>query len=188
MNSFKNGLPEELRQAIYDPSKLQVNVFCQQYAPLLNWIAQAGLQGLLVEELLMSIRYSRSSSHKVTLVRLLDQLMLWHRWVVPYLQPYIVDVFVDVFVAVYNSNNSDAVETLKLIRKLWAGTLLPYSIESMRARVFDNVGVDIDYCFSKRSTEVVAQHYLMRLRMPKEDVTVHISRMSQNQPTPKTSL
>lgn len=70
---------------------------------------------------------------------------------------------------------------MKLMRKLWVGTLPPFCIEAMRAKVFSMTGMDIDFDFGKRSIEIVVQHYTVRLQMPQQDVILHAQRMSQKQ-------
>jgi len=120
-----------------------------------------------------SIHRCWNISHKLILVRLLDQLMLWFAWMLPYIQPYIADVYVDTFTDAYNNGYADGMETMKLMRKLWVGTLSPLCIEAIRTRIYSLLGLDVDFDFARRSIEVVVQHYSLRLRMPQEVVIQH---------------
>jgi hypothetical protein len=85
---------------------------------------------------------------------------------VPVVEEYLADVYVDVFVNVYNNRLVDCVHTMKLLRKLWMGTLYNDSIEKMRIGVYAATGMDIDCGFDKKSIEVVRNHYAQRLSMP----------------------
>lgn len=100
MISF-NCLPEVLQRALAEPSSLQINSFCKQYVHAISWVGHASLQNALVGMVLTSIRHCRSVPYKVTLVRLLDQLMVWFPWMLPYIQPFIVEVYSEVFSNAY---------------------------------------------------------------------------------------
>lgn len=86
-----------------------------------------------------------------------------------------------VFVTFWQRGFHSSIEELKILRKLWLGTVNFSVLHNIRLRIMETIGVDIEAGFRRETIDKIDRYYRSVLNMDDWQVRQHLPTVTQGE-------
>lgn len=111
----------------------------------------------------------------------MDKLMRIHKSFAPFLENILIDMYTMVFVSFWHRGLNSSVEELKILRKLWLGTVNFAVLQAIRQRLIEHLGLDVEVGFTRDTIDSLEHYYRSVLKMDDWSVRNHLPAMTQKE-------
>lgn len=99
----------------------------------------------------------------------------------PHFESILIDLYVLVFVSFWQRGFHSSVEELKILRKMWLGTVSAAVLQTLRQRLMELLTTDVEVGFSRMQIDTIERYYRSQLKMTEWQVRQHLPTMTQKE-------
>lgn len=177
---YGGGFPE-VYAALQQLPSMAVETWLEVFGQLVHCLVEMRQEGYLAGYLYQLASERCSERSTIEYFYLMDKLMRTIRSFTPHFETMLIDLYVLVFVSFWQRGFHSEVDKLKILRKLWLGTVGGMVLQALRQRLLEILATDVEVGFSRLQIDNIERYYRAQLKMNDWQVRQHLPTMTQKE-------
>lgn len=164
----------ELYGALQRLPSMAVESWLEMFGQAVQFLVETRQEGYLASYIYQLASEWSGERSTIKYFYLMDKLMRTRRSFTPHFEGMLIDLYVLVFVSFWQRGFHSSVEDLKILRKLWLGTVSAAVLQALRQRLMELLATDVEVGFSRAQIDTIERYYRTHLKMNDWDVRQHL--------------
>lgn len=128
---------------------MPVDMWLERHNGTIRFLLETQQEAQMVHCMFQLVAERQGDRNVINYFRLVDKLMRTRKSFAPFLENILIDMYTMVFVSFWQRGLNSSLEELKILRKIWLGTVSLAVLQAIRQRVMETVGIDVEVGFTR---------------------------------------